>query len=1120
MLKELSWYIETNRFSEIVKEIEEKAENYSQALTLQDERVEKIREEFRSLCQWHIEKSGYKTEETSYINVDTEFFNGANINREALDTFEKEIIKAHMYQKHLWEFMGTTGNMTIISKEGMKKDGFHYERYLPLEYKKIHKAKSPISNILDENSNTVPIYMYSDGTISSEYSPEKSKIRFDVLKDKSGFDWSRKGWDPNYEVEKNDWHGEYDDNNSWVMVKESKNETNNLPGAKIQETPVIEIIKDNEMTILYDPGYSLISIFEKIYLLKNGEIYGAEETDIEETVKIIKTAMVEIGVKQIDIIAGMQKTEKKKQNKEDKAQIKNTTQNDKIIKLYKKLLGQNISENVEIKTTKEVQEIKKEIIKRTSEEKVQKEGNKLLEKIETLYNSGSTGEEIIKTLKTNKIKEPLSIYNRQDCKNVGISEEDFNILQNYYVPEAKKKLFSNAIINLIIESKMLLTSGKTLEELFETVYENVVQGKEVEEVISIETTFEELCKNPNKVITTEQVEEVTIEALRKAKTELPEQTTIEKQKEVEAAVENIIRNFSAIRMSTGMTPTEAVKLAVKTVGGKNGEAFVPPVSGIVYSTPGMNSSQGSANEKRIFADISLKEVIEKAKNSKPQTKEVEFKFDELKATNDKEIKQVKLDLLNKKDLNKFLKSKEFKESKIAEELIVEYIFSVKENSPAKKMLLINKEIFNKYIKNNSITIKEDIEALFAICEETKEEEIKQISINLENKKELIKLLKENSKKHQKQIDETIIEEYITETKNDSIAKKVLLLNSKVFEKYIETHSINTKADVEKLFSISETNQNTIPNLFNKTEREVWYSTESFKKCGINKEEIEQLIEEEQEKVKSNTKTINIIKEYSKTKNLEKQYGTLKEDLSFNVPTETKIARIETVTKAKSVDKVIEELKAKEIKNQDSSLIKNEARTVQQQTYIPAQIKADGRINRQILGTVSGKEFVTGRNNLLNVPTPLVSKGTNTISISEMVKQQVAEQINENKTSFVQDNTVINERIAVETYSNQDSVTQNVLQTESVEYSLETKKPKVYKKVEQTPEEIKMAKMNANYEHDKAVLAKEDPMFAKNKFWDVGHAEGSGEFDRNSYNNMLNKVKEESLMKLDEKNEQK
>ena len=80
------------------------------------------------------------------------------------------------------------------------------------------------------------------------------------------------------------------------------------------------------------------------------------------------------------------------------------------------------------------------------------------------------------------------------------------------------------------------------------------------------------------------------------------------------------------------------------------------------------------------------------------------------------IKTVKLDLLNKKDLNKFIKSKEFKKSKIAEELIVEYISSVKENSPAKKMLLMNKEIFNKYIKNNSITTKEDVEKLFEISE--------------------------------------------------------------------------------------------------------------------------------------------------------------------------------------------------------------------------------------------------------------------------------------------------------------------------------------------------------------------------------------------------------------------
>jgi hypothetical protein len=80
------------------------------------------------------------------------------------------------------------------------------------------------------------------------------------------------------------------------------------------------------------------------------------------------------------------------------------------------------------------------------------------------------------------------------------------------------------------------------------------------------------------------------------------------------------------------------------------------------------------------------------------------------------IKSVKLDLLNKKDLNKFIKSKEFKESKIAEELIVDYISSVKQSSPSKKMILMNKEIFNKYIKNNSITTKKDVEKLFSIGE--------------------------------------------------------------------------------------------------------------------------------------------------------------------------------------------------------------------------------------------------------------------------------------------------------------------------------------------------------------------------------------------------------------------
>ena len=100
------------------------------------------------------------------------------------------------------------------------------------------------------------------------------------------------------------------------------------------------------------------------------------------------------------------------------------------------------------------------------------------------------------------------------------------------------------------------------------------------QTISLETTFSKLCSNPDKSLGAEPVESSTLEKLTEAKRNLPEQKTQELQKKVDAAVDNIIRNFSAVRMSTGMTPEEAVKLTAKTVGGKDSAVFVPPASGM------------------------------------------------------------------------------------------------------------------------------------------------------------------------------------------------------------------------------------------------------------------------------------------------------------------------------------------------------------------------------------------------------------------------------------------------------------------------------------------------------------------------------------------------------------
>ena len=189
----------------------------------------------------------------------------------------------------------------------------------------------------------------------------------------------------------------------------------------------------------------------------------------------------------------------------------------------------------------------------------------------------------------------------------------------------KKELFSRAILNLLLERETIKTSGKEVREFFDTVYTDVVQGKKSDEAISVETTFSELCSNPDKSLGAEPVDSTVMEKLTEAKRNLPEQKTQELQKKVDAAVDNIIRNFSAVRMSTGMTPEEAVKLAVKTVGGKDSAVFVPPASGIVYQTPAMNAPFNARNgsDKRIFSDIRIADLIEKSKNLPPPTKEIE-----------------------------------------------------------------------------------------------------------------------------------------------------------------------------------------------------------------------------------------------------------------------------------------------------------------------------------------------------------------------------------------------------------------------------------------------------------------------------------------------------------------
>ena len=389
--------------------------------------------------------------------------------------------------------------------------------------------------------------------------------------------------------------------------------------------------------------------------------------------------------------------------------------------------------------------------------------------------------------------------------------------------------------------------------------------------------------------------------------------------------------------------------------------------------------------------------------------------------------------------------------------------------------------------------------------EAKGSGIKGIPINLKSKKEIRRLLKSTAGKRQKPIDEKIIDEYMTFTEGEHLAQKVLLVNPEIFERYMQSHPLSTRQEVE-----------------------AWYKSEGFAKYGVEAEEFERVIAEEQARAEREAAAASVIKEYSKTLELDRKHGLDKGDFFPKEECPHKIARIETATKAKSVAKVIEELEAKESEGQHMDLVAGTKS--RQQTYVPAQIRADGRIGRQILGAVSGKDFAAERKALMNGAYPLdkgdameaarvLDKGDaiEVASVLEKGMGQLGEQGHEGETSLVQGNSFFPEYASAGNQPGGQVPAQG--EAQMAEYTLEGRRMRgaaagrasggggeTGEIVGPLPEEVRRAQMNANYEHDKAVLAKEDPLFAKNRFWDVGHAEGSGELS----NQEREKIKKEWL----------
>ena len=451
MLKELSWYLEDNRFTNLVTELDGSLKRYEAAKreNMAEESLTKLREESRLLFEDHCVRSGMREEGKSFINIDAEFFSGDALDQEAADAFIKNIIKGHCYQKVLWTYMGTTGLMTVISKDEMAKQGLRYEDYLPIEYKKKNPPKKPMADLIDKNTEL--FYMYADGTISKEYYPEKAKIRFDRLTDKSGIDW-KKGYDPNGEIKKDGWHGEFDHSGTWVRVEENK--ATGI-GSVEREPLTVEVIKSGDAAILYDPGMRLLSSPLLMYMTEKGEAYGNLEMDLDKTIAEIREAVKKLGAASIRAICGIAP------NQADK------------LEAYKEVLKDLAAKELSVADSKAVNVIREENERKARELEAEGKGVGLERKLYEAGKQGARGGALMAAAVSGKATGPLSPRNKADGAALGLSEEEIKEISALPIREGAERLYDTVLSNLYASWALYEGSGLGKGEAARMVKEHI-----------------------------------------------------------------------------------------------------------------------------------------------------------------------------------------------------------------------------------------------------------------------------------------------------------------------------------------------------------------------------------------------------------------------------------------------------------------------------------------------------------------------------------------------------------------------------------------------------------------------------------------------------------------------
>lgn len=595
MFKELLWYIDNNRFLNLVEEIDSCAKKYEENFSQDAPEHKKSRRAFITLVNRHAKKSGYikKLEANFPFNPDTHFFKNGKLDRKELDTFEKEVVKAHMYQKHLWDFMGTTSSFGIITRLGLASNKKNLDDYIPLSFLK-RKSKSPISNILSQEKNAVPIYIYPDGSISTLYDKNISSISFDTTSDKSGFNWTQTGYDPNYTTLSSDTEIVYDEKNDCYRTVKRQSSLKNAVEIKLfeKEKPVsltLSLIKTKEGVILFDPFY--IFIYKKIKKAIEQKNKRALEDTQEDILSFIDASLDYLDRDKITSLI-LPPGEREDEN---------------ILKFYKDTLKSRASTNLSFISLDNAKKEEEKTLAYIKDENDKKLTGELSSKISYLVSLGLTGPQLKNALSTNTMLQDMNIKSRSDLESIGLSDSDMSSLKSYNIDDSEQKELSKVLFNAF-DIYPLFSSSMPRSLFVNEIYNQVVLKKPSSYNADISTTLKTFLLFNSTIF--DQTPQGNI--LKQFEDEIAILDPRALTADVKKALDNAVLRYNIINRSLQMNPSQIVQAVIK-------------IFDIQNSTITYKNASSPTNQSLMFS-YPIKKIIEHSslQNNKQSLKLIDY----------------------------------------------------------------------------------------------------------------------------------------------------------------------------------------------------------------------------------------------------------------------------------------------------------------------------------------------------------------------------------------------------------------------------------------------------------------------------------------------------------------